>query len=188
MHFSPDNFLHRVREIITGDFFMAERSLPLDAVRVAASGIPIGAASAPTSVTTGVSFDDGDTALLTFTVPQDYAESDDKMFLRLHEVPSAAAADTTDLGITTAMSIWRAGAAVDATASTAVAEDATSSASALKRENVLDISGRGFKAGDVVQLTLDANNSSTTELILLGIDLLYGSSFRAYNDDDNDRA
>lgn len=188
MHFSPDNFVKNLRQIVTGDHFMAERAIPLDAVRVAASGAPIGTGSAPTSVTKGISFDDGETALLTFAIPQDYAENKDKCFLRLHEVPSADAADTTDLGITTAQSIFRAGAAVDATASSAVAESATSSSGALVRENVLDISGRGYKPGDIVQLTLDANNSSTTELILLGIDLLYGSVVRAYNDDDADRA
>jgi len=188
MHFSPDNFCNRAREIVTGDFFMAERSMPLDAVRVAASGIPIGSGTAPTSVTRGISFDNAETALLTFAIPQDYAETNDKCFLRLREMPSANTGFTTDLGITTDQIIFRAGATENATASTAVAEPATSSAGRLVRENVLNISGRGYKAGDTVQLTLDGNNSSVTEIILLGIDLLYGSTFRAGNDDDNNRA
>lgn len=201
------NFIKRVSSFITGDSFLTERPLPL-AVVTNTSGLAIGTSVTatvdvsgtataepvvftvvgPTPVAGGISFDDGEQALLTFLIPQDYDEAGDRLALRLVETPSADAADTTDLGITSAQSLWRAGAAVDTTAVAAVAEDATSSSGALTRENILDLSGRGFKPGDVVQLTLDANNSSTTEIILNGIGLIYGSTLRAYNDDDNNRA
>ena len=143
--------------------------------------------TAPTAVSVGVSFNDGDTAFLKFTVPQDYDASVDEMALRLIEFPDADSADTTDLGITTAQSLFREGATEDTTTSTAVAEDATSSVDQLVRENVLVISGRGFQPGDVVQLTLDANNSGTTELVLLGAELIYSGMVAAYNDDDRFR-
>lgn len=200
------NFVSRVSSFITGDSFLAERTLPLAVVR-ATSGLPLGSVASatvnaaststaeavsltrvtPSLVADGISFDDGETALLQFVIPQDYDEAGDRIALRLIETPSADASHTTDLGITTAQSIFRAGAAEDTTASTAVAEDATASTGQLTRENILDISGRGFKPGDVVQLTLDANNSGTTEIILNGIGLIYGSTLRAYNDDDNNR-
>ncbi len=182
------NIVQRLNDIVTGDRYLAERELDiLAAVRVAASGIPVGAATAPTATTAGISFANGETALLHFDVPQDYAENKDQIALRLHVVPSADAADTTDIGITTAQSIYRAGAAVDATVSDAVAEDATASTGALVREVVLDISGRGYKPGDHVILTLDVNGSGATELVLVGADLIYGSVLAAYNRDDRER-
>lgn len=199
------NFVHRIHSFPTGDHYLAERDIPLATIR-ASNGLAIGAVAsavvdatggvtetvdltfnAPTLVSDGISFDDGETALLSIIIPQDFAVESDKAALRLVVVPSTSASDTTDIGITTAQSIFRAGAAEDATASSAVAEDATSSSGALVREVILDISGRGYKPGDVVKLTLDVNNSSTTELILVGAALIYGSTFRAYNDDDNDR-
>lgn len=201
------NLVSRISQLVTGDSYLTERPLPLSVVR-SASGLPLGTAvsatvdasstatdeavlftfDGPQPVASGISFDDGETALLTILIPQDYDEVGDRAALRLIEVPSASAADTTDLGITSAQTIFRAGAAADSTAATAVAEDATSSVGALVRENILDISGRGFKAGDVVQFTLDGNNSGTTEIILTGIGLIYGSTIRGFNDDDNERS
>lgn len=188
------NLVSRLNNLATGDSYLKEMNIPLSAVRQTAAGLTLGpdggtAATVvvPTMVVGGISFDDGETALLRFLIPQDYAENIDKIALRLVETPSASAADTTDLGITTAQTIYRAGVAPITTASTAKAEVATSSSGALTRENVLNISGRGYKPGDVVELTLDGNNSSTTEIILNGIGLIYASTVRAYNDDDLNR-
>lgn len=186
------NFLARLSWVVSGQKppFLKEIELPmLSAVRVAASGIPIGTATAPTATTAGCSFANGETALLHFDVPQDYDEGVDELALRLHEVPAAAhATDTTLLGVTTAQSIYRAGAVVNTTVSTSVAEAATASVTTAKvRENVLDISGRGYKAGDHIILTLSATCTST-ELILLGIDLIYASCIRGFNDADRYRA
>jgi len=182
------NLIQRLNDLVTGDMFLREIELPLmSAVRVAADGTPLGGSSAPTLTTAGASFDDGETALLHFDVPMDYAANKGICALRLHLVPAADAAHTTDMGVTTAQSIYRAGAAVNATASTAVAETATASTGALVREAILDLSGRSYQPGDHVILTLDANNSGTTELILLGVDLIYGGTLAAYNDDDRAR-
>jgi hypothetical protein len=182
------NFLNRVNEIVTGDKFLREVELSLHGhIRAANDNVPLVTGDVPTWCADGISFDDGETAFLDFNIPQDYDESQDLCALRLHEVPSADAADTTDLGITTAQSIYRVGAAVDAAVSDAVAEDAVASTGQLVRENVLDISGRGYKPGDRVRLTLDANNSGGTELILLGIDLIYSGDVAAFNDDDRFR-
>lgn len=144
--------------------------------------------SGPTVVQDGLSFDDGDTAILQFTVPQNYEQGKDVMALRFHLRPTADSADTTDFGITTAFRRTRAGVAIVTTASTARAEAAIASTGQLAREFVADLSGRGLQPGDVVQVTLDANGDGTTELILSGIDLIYGSCFAAYNDDDRFRA
>jgi hypothetical protein len=179
------NFLAQVNGIITGKYFLAERVLPLfDAVRVAATGVPCTAASAPTAVTKGIQFDDSETATLSIVVPFDYDPAADVMELILSVVPSADAAHTTDIGLTTAQNLFRNGAAVDATVVDAVAEDAVASTGALVREVVLDISGQGYQPGDVIQRVLDVNNSGTTELILLGMKLRYGSSFVAYDPDE----
>lgn len=176
------NFLSQANNIVTGDVILAERVLPIyDAVRVAATGGLVTTATAPTAVATGIQFDDAETATLYITVPQDYDPVQDIMRVVLLEVPSADAAHTTDLGLTTAQNLFRDGAAVDATVVDAVAEDATASTGALVRENILDISGQGYQPGDVIQRVLDANNSGTTELILLGAKLRYGSSFVAYD-------
>lgn len=182
------NILSRLNEVVTGDVFLREVELPLfSAVRVAADGSVITAATAPTAVVHGISLDDGETAWLHFDIPMDYDAGQDICALRLHEVPSANAAHTTDLGITTSQSISRAGAAIDATVSTAVAEAATASTGQLVRENILNISGRSYQPGDHVRLLLDANNSGATELILLGVDLIYSGDVAAYNDDDRFR-
>ncbi|MBU1067694.1 hypothetical protein KKE60_07885, partial [Patescibacteria group bacterium] len=164
------NFLKRLSGIISGSRFLREKELSLHGhVRASDDYLPLVTGDAPTWVEGGIQFDDGETAFLDFDIPQDYDVGIDACALRLHLVPSADAAHTTDMGITTAQSIYRAGAAVDATASTAVAETATASTGVLVRESVLDISSRGYQPGDRIRLTLDANNSGTTELILLGI-------------------
>jgi len=179
------NLLNRLNHIVTGDRFLREVELPLHGhVRASNDYLPLVTGDAPTWVEAGIQFDDGETAFLDFNVPMDYDSALDVCGLRLHLVPSADAAHTTDMGVTTAQSIYRDGAAVDATVRTAVAETATASTGALVRESVLDISGSGYEPGDRVRLTLDANNSGTTELILLGIDLIYSGSVAAYNDDD----
>ena len=182
------NALSRLNEIVTGDKFLREVELPLGNLRVTANGGIVGTGTAPTSVVIGTSFADGETAHLHFNVPQDYDEGVDICALRLHEVPVADNANTTDLGILAEQDIYRAGAAVDADPATAVAvaEAATANTGALVRENVLDISGRGYKPGDHVVLVLDAN-ASAGELLLLSIDLIYSGDVAAFNDDDRFR-
>lgn len=185
---SGGDFVRGLNDIVSGSKFLKEVELPIfAAVRVTADGGDVGTGTAPTAVVKGIQFDDAETALLCFDIPMDYDESVDICALRLHEVPATDSLHTTDLGITTAQSIFRAGAAVDETVSDAVAESATVSTDEPVRENVLDISGRGYKPGDHIQLLLDANNSSTTELILLGIDLIFGSCVAAFNDSDRFR-
>ena len=179
------NLIKRLSGIISGDRFLMERELPHSAVRVAADGGLIVGATAPTKVAQGISFANGETADLHFNIPQDYDEAVDACALRLHEVAATDDANTGLMGITTAQDIYRAGAAVDATASTAVAETAVSNAGLLVRENVLSISGRGYKPGDHITLVLTV--TATTELILLGADLIYGSCIRGYNEDDHAR-
>lgn len=153
-------------------------------IRASNDYLPLVTGDAPTWVEDGIQFDDGETAFLDFDIPQDYDQGVDACALRLHLMPAADAAHTTDMGVTTAQALYRAGAAVDNTVSSAVAETATASTGALVREAVLDISSRSYRPGDRIRLTLDANNSGTTELILLGIDLIYGSCIRGYNEDD----
>ena len=180
------NFLQRFNEIVTGgDTFLREVELPHSAVRVAADGGLIVGATAPTKVAQGISFAGAETADLHFNIPMDYDEGVDICALRLHEVAATDDANTGLLGITTAQDIYRAGAAVDATVSDAVAEAAISNAGLLVRENVLDISGRGYKPGDHITLVLTC--TATTELILLGTDLIYAGDLAAYNDDDRFR-
>lgn len=182
------NLLQRIDALVTGDYFLREVELPLHGhIRASNDYLPLVTGDVPTWVQNGISFDDGETAFLDFNIPQDYAQNKDLCALRLRVVPSADAAHTTDIGITTAQSIFRDGEAEDATVSTAVAESATASTGQLVREAVLDISGRSYEPGDHVRLTLDVNNSGTTELILLGIDLIYGGTLAAYNADDRAR-
>lgn len=182
------DFLAQCNGIIPGDKFLRDKELPLHGhVRASNDYLPLVTGDAPTWVQAGIQFDDGETAFLDFNIPQDYDKSLDLCALRLHLVPSASATHTTDMGITTAQAIYRAGAAVDNTVRTATAETATASTGALVRESVLDLSASGYEPGDRVRLTLDANNSGTTELILLGIDLIYSSCFAAYEDNDRYR-
>lgn len=179
---------------VTGDKFLVEVDIPLAQVfdptlGIAAAGHDAGATGAatvvPTVVLTGLSFADGETGLLRFTVPQDYEEGKDVMALRLKVTPDGAGG-TTDIGITTAQTIWRDGVAVITATSSAEAETAQAAATT-SREVLIDISGRSFKAGDTVQLTLDVNAASD-ELVLNGISLVYGTCLAAYNDNDRFRA
>lgn len=184
MAITGHNFLSRFQEIVSGDTFLREIELPFTAVRVATTGALIGATN-PTAVAQGISFATGETADLHFNIPMDYDETVDICALRLHEVAATDDANTGLLGITTAQDIHRAGAAVDATVSTAVAEAAVSNAGLLVRENILNISGRGYKPGDHITLVLTC--TVTTELILLGTDLIYSGDLAAFNDDDRFR-
>lgn len=182
------NFVARLNSIVTGSRFLKERELSLNGhIRASNDYLPIVTGDAPTWKEEGLQFDDGETAFLDFNIPQDYDESVDACAIRLHLLPAADAAHTTDMGLTTAQALYRAGAAVDNTTVSAVAETATASTGALVREAVLDISGNGYKPGDKIRRTLDANNSGTTELILVGVDLIWGSSIRGYNEDDYTR-
>lgn len=176
---NEQNFLKQMQFLVTGDYILAEVELALYSAVRTTGGVPLDGSSAPTAVDDGASFDDGDTADLHFTLPHDYNPTNDICRLVLLEVPSADAAHTTDLGITTAQSIFRDGAAEDATVSTAVAEDATASTDQLVREQVIDISGRGYQPGDHIRLLLDGNGNGTTEIILVGLKLRYGSSLVA---------
>ena len=185
MAITGHNFLSRLNEIVSGDRFLREVELPHTAIRVAADGGLIVGATAPTKVAQGISFAGAETADLHFNIPQDYDESVDVCALRLHEVAATDDANTGLLGITTAQDIYRAGAAVNAAVSSAVAETAVSNAGLLVRENVLDISGRGYKPGDHITLVLTC--TATTELILLGIDLIYAGDVAAFNDNDRFR-
>jgi hypothetical protein len=135
-------------------------------------------------MTTGVdsvAFSNSTTSPLLLHIPINYDNARDKCTLVLDEEPGADESETTLLGITTAQSIYRAGAAVDATTSSAVAEDATTSVGKLCRQNELDISGRGYKAGDVVALTLSATNTNSATLTLRGVRMIYGSTIVAYD-------
>lgn len=188
MSVTAANFLQRLNEIVTGDKFLREVELPLHGhVRASNDYLPLVTGDAPTWVEEGIQFDDGETAFLDFNIPQDYDEGQDLCAIRLHLVPAADAAHTTDMGLTTAQALYRAGAAVDNTVAAAVAETAVASTGALVRESVLDISGNGYKPGDRIRRTLDANNSGATELILLGIDLIYSGDVAAFNEDDRHR-
>lgn len=181
-------FLAQCNGIVNGDKFLREVELSLHGhIRASNDHLPLVTGDVPTWAKGGISFADGETVWLDFNIPMDYADSLDLCALRLHVVPSASAADTTDIGVTTAQTLHRAGAAADTTARTAVAETAVASTGALVREVVLDLSGSGYKPGDHVQLTLDVNGSSSTELVLLGMDLFYSSNFAATNDDDRFR-
>lgn len=179
------NFLQRFNEIITGGTaFFREVELPLNGhIRTSDDFLPIVTGDVPTWAEDGISFANGETAFLDFDIPQDYDQGLDLCGLRLHLVPAATSADTTDMGVTTAQALYREGAAVDNTVRLAVAETAVASTGALVRESVLSLNGSSYRPGDRVRLTLDAN-SDGTELILLGIDLIYAGTFAAYNDDD----
>ena len=182
------DFLSQANGIVTGDKFLREVELPLNGhIRASDDYLPIVTGDAPTWVEDGISFDDGETAFLDFNIPMDYDQSLDLCALRFHLMPSADAAHTTDIGLTTAQSIYRAGVAEITTVRTAVAETATASTDKLVREVVLNISASDFRPGDHVRVTLDVNNSGTTELILLGIDLIYSGDLAAFNDDDRYR-
>lgn len=179
------NFLAELNGIITGDKFLVEKELSLNGhIRASNDYLPLVTGDAPTWVEDGIQFDDGETAFLDFDLPMDYDQSMDLCALRLHLMPAADAAHTTDMGLTTAQALYRAGAAVDNTVAAAVAETATASTGALVRESDLDISGNGYRPGDRIRRTLDANNSGTTELILLSIDLIYSSCVAAFDSDD----
>jgi hypothetical protein len=188
------NFLKQLSWIVSGEVaapFLKEIELSLHGtVRASNDYLPLVTGDVPTWVEAGISFATTETAFLDFNIPQDYDDGVDKIALRLHEVPSAAhATDTTLLGITTAQSIYGAGAAVVTTVSTAKAESATASVTTAKvRENVLDLSGRGYKAGDRIRLTLTCTATGGLELILLGMNLIYASCVRGYNDADRYRS
>jgi hypothetical protein len=135
-------------------------------------------------MTTGVdsvSLANSATTPLLLEIPLDYDEARDKCTLILNEEPGADESETTSLGITTAQTIYRDGAAADATTSSAVAEDATTSVGKLCRKNELDISGRGYEAGDKVALTVTAVCTNAATVTLLGARLVYGSTIVAYD-------
>lgn len=180
---NEQNFLKQTQFLVTGDYMLRDVELPLMSALRAANGTMLATGTAPTLVDDGISFANGETCSLQFTLSHDYDPTNDICRLVLVEIPSGDSADTTDLGITTTQSIFRDGAAEDTTVSTAVAEAATASTGKLVREQVIDISGRGYQPGDHIQLLLDGNGSSSTEIVICSVRLRYGSSLVA-NDMD----
>lgn len=178
------NLVKRLNWLATGDSFLKENPIPLDAMRVAASGIPIGAGTAPTSIQAGVSFDSTETALLYFTVPMDYDPTGNRLALRFKVTPSANN-DTTLIGITTAQNLWRHGDAVDATVITASAESAQAAA-VTSREAYAVLDGT-YEPGDTIQVTVSVTCAGTDELVVHSVDLIYGSCLAAHDNEDRNR-
>ncbi len=178
------NLVKRLHHLAIGDLFLREVDLPLHAhIRASNDYLPLVTGDAPTWVEDGISFANGETTFLDFDIPMDYAQEADILAVRCKVMPAADHSDTTDIGFTTAQDLYQAGATVDATVATAVAETAVASTGALVREVVLDISGGSYEPGDHIRRTIDVN-SDGTELILVGMGLIYGGGLAAYNDDD----
>ena len=164
MSMNEGNFLERIERLVPG------RKAIKREVRV--------------PMTTGVdsvSLANSATTAILLEIPLDYDNARDKCTLVLDEEPGADESETTALGITTAQTIYRAGAAADATTSDAVAEDATTSVDKLCRQNELDISGRGYQAGDKIALTISATCTNAATVTLLGVRMIYGSTIVAYD-------
>ncbi len=130
---NEQNFLKQIQFLVTGDYMLKDIELPLMSALRATDGTMLATGTAPTLLDDGISFNDSDTCSLQFTLPHDYDPTNDICRIVLIEIPSADAAHTTDIGITTVQSIFRAGSAEDATAGAAVAESATASTDRLVR-------------------------------------------------------
>ncbi len=180
---NENNFVKRMNWISTGDSFLKEVMIALDANRVSTGNLPIGGATAPTSVTTGVSYAEGEGSRVTFTVPMDYDQDGDRLVLKLHVQPGTSA---SDWGVTNARTMHRAGSAVDTSTETARAESSTTAAGSESRNVYLSFSGEGNQAGDTIGRLIDVNSASG-EVVLVSMSLIYGSSMAMYNNSDRHR-
>ena len=177
------NFVKRINWMATGDSFLRELILPMDANRVTTGNLPFSGSTAPTLVTTGVSYAEGEGSRVTFTVPQDYDQDGDRLVLKLHVQPATSA---SDWGITNARTMHRAGSAVDTTTETARSESSTTAAGSESRNVYLSMSGESNQPGDTIGRLIDVNSSSG-EVVLVSMSLIYGSSFAMFKNADRHR-
>lgn len=156
-----------------GSGYIVEKPIsPLSDLRVTATGAQVTASSAPTAATSGVTCADGETAQLWIVIPLDYDSTKDYAALKFYCKWTGATGTAGDLGVTTAQNLWRTGAAVDATAQTAVTVFSLTDSTAVTQVGTVDLGSRSFEPGDVVELTVDVN-ATTEEIILLGMSFLY---------------
>jgi hypothetical protein len=179
------NLVKRLNWLATGDSFLVEKPIALVDLLVTASGIPCGAGTAPTSTTTGISFDDGETAILTIVIPADYDTTGNRLALKFKVTPSGSNG-TTDIGVLTTQNLWRNGAAVDTTTITAASEGAQT-ASTNSREAHVSLDGT-YQPGDTVQVVVDVNCAGTDELVVNSMAMVYGSCLAMHDDADRHRS
>jgi len=165
-----------------GNGILVEKPLNILAdLKVTATGTPIGSGTAPTAAVTGVSFADGETALLQLVIPEDYDLDSDICKVRFYCIWSVGTTAAGDIGFTTTQNLWRSGAAVDATAAAAVTVFTLTANVATAQVGTVDISSNGYRPGDVIVRTVDANETGAEEIIVLGLSLIYRSMIVAYN-------
>lgn len=185
---TPANFLPGIKNIPNpgGSGILRRVSVPLAAILGAAGANPgaiaAGAFGFKAVETNGLALawngEDVTEVLVETVVPVDYDAESDELKLRLL-VQMGGATDTPAL--TADVFRKRAGAALSADLAVANTEDASATASWL----VLDISGKGLQAGDVVQVFVTPEDAHDTDALhLYGVEWEYRGVIVNYDADN----
>lgn len=178
---TPHNFCQQTQWITTGQGFKRDLPIVYSDFLVTASGVPVTGSSAPTAVVSGISFDDGETALLRIVLPGDYDSTQDYLTINLlGSCATGAAGDT--LGLGSSCKVYRdGGTAAGTSVNFATAPDDQAVVGTTNTKMTFNLSGSGLQPGDIVELTITAANSSTSELIVKGGFARYKSNLALTN-------
>lgn len=177
------NFLKRLEGLITGDGFLREKQIPLTACVLTSAG-----AVALSSNAIVLLFDaNNESITIPVVVPLDYDESNDALAIvltaRLTTGDESAGANTMDLDLDQVIRA-RPGAADVADLSSDVTSDSQGVDDLLIVEYVFDLSGLTHKAGDVLSVEIDGQETGTAVATIYAAKILYRSDIVAFDSDD----
>ncbi len=177
------NLLARISGLVTGDGFLREKQIPLNAC------IATGASTAALSTNMIViTFDaDNESISVPVTVPLDFDESKDALAVvltaRLTTGDDSAGSNIMSLDLDQVIRARPGESDVDDMSSD-VTSDAQTVDDLVVANYVWDLSGLGLQVGDVLTVEIDAQETGTAVATLYAAKILYRSDLAAFNVED----
>lgn len=174
---NEQNFLRRTDDIISGEGFIREVSIPVS------SCLNTGTAVANVSgVLAGILKADNESLVIPFKIPLDYDETKDELVvcvtaeLTTGDGVAGSNAMALDLDV---IGLVRPGDATKTTISTQYLTDSQNVALTVE-EYAFAISGQESKVGDVLSIEVDAQEDGTAEVSIYAVTVKYRSTLSAF--------
>jgi len=197
MKFSQNNFLTAAKGIVMGGNatlevtdggYLVDRPVSPDALGV--SGATRGASTNSLIANTVIFDADNEKAILTFEVPRDYDEAEDKLFIDFnYRIETQGSANAT-LQISNVVKFNAVKGEVPAALSGFSADSAVEVSSTNGARLTDNLSGLGLERGDVLNVTLNGAvlTGPTNVAHILGANVRYRSTLVSYNESDSSGA
>lgn len=181
------NFLKQLDGLITGDGFLREKQIPLNAC--IATGASTAALSSNTIL---ITLDDNDESItIPVVVPLDYDETNDALAVVLTALLTTGDASVGSNIITIdfdQVKRARPGESAVDDLTSSVTSDAQSIDDVAIADYVFDMSGLSLRAGDVLSVEIDAQETGTAVSVVYAAKILYRSDIVAFDSDDRSNA